>query len=258
MGKLLGKRVILHYHGGAARLFFKRWGIVAKFAAIMADKLVVPSEYLQEVFRDILRIGVVAIPNLVELDLFCFETRSVLFPYLLVTRHLEPEYDIACALKAFAIVRDSYPQAKLYVAGDGSERCRLEKLSRELGCSEAISFLGSIPNQEIIMLLKEADIYVNSSRVDNMPVSILEAFASGVPVVSTRAGGIPHMIKHGENGLLVGVGDHEALASAVIWLLEHQDEAQVIRSLAREYVEHCTWKQVKSMLFELYGCASGF
>jgi phenylacetate-CoA ligase len=256
VGRLFGRRVVLHYHGGAAEPFFARWGMLAKLAVLLANRLVVPSAFLKEVFHQKFHLDAAIIPNVLDLDLFKFTPRDGLSPKLIAARHLEPVYDVACALRAFAVVLARYPEATLDVAGGGSEKRRLEKLAEALGCAEAVAFRGAVPNREILSLFRNSDIYLNSSRVDNMPVSILEAFASGLPVVTTRAGGIPHIVKHKENGLLVDVGDHEGLAAGVIWLLEHQAQARQLAVRAREYVEACTWERVRSLLFDVYGWSS--
>ena len=112
------------------------------------------------------------------------------------------------------------PTAVLDVAGTGPDRDRLERLSGDLGLERSVRFLGQVENEAMPSLYRSADIALNPSLVDNMPISILEALASGVPVVSTNSGGIPAMVKAGEEAVLVSPRDPEAMASAVIALWE--------------------------------------
>ncbi|HJS73327.1 MAG TPA: glycosyltransferase family 4 protein, partial [Vicinamibacteria bacterium] len=110
------------------------------------------------------------------------------------------------------------------------ERARLEQLSAELGLQRAVRFLGQVDNERMPSLYSKADIALNPSVVDNMPISILEALASGVPVVSTNSGGIPAMVKSGEEAVLVSPRDPVAMADAVVALWE----APALRAVMRE------------------------
>ena len=115
-------------------------------------------------------------------------------------------------LRAFAIIQQRLPEARLIVAGDGSQRAPLEHLARELGLRNT-EFTGQVRHERVVELYDAADIYLNGSEIDNQPLSILEAFACGLPVVTTDAGGIPFVVTGGETGFLVKRGDYEAMAA---------------------------------------------
>src|SRR5690606_21965536 len=127
--------------------------------------------------------------------------------HLVVTRNLEPIYGIGAAIEAFAIVRRTIEGAVLTIAGEGPERPRLERLAAELGVSDKVKFAGRLDRSAMAALYRDADLMLNPSTVDNMPNSILEAYAAGVPVVSTDAGGIPYIARNEETALLVPAGD---------------------------------------------------
>jgi glycosyltransferase involved in cell wall biosynthesis len=147
-------------------------------------------------------------------------------------------------LKAFALVKERYPDAALVVAGYGSQ----EQLLRDLAASlkvDGIEFLGRVEPEAMPALYDHADIYVNASILDNQPVSLLEAFAAGTPVVSTGVGDISYMITHGETGLIIPQHDPDAMAKAVISLLENPLYAVSIARRAKQEVERFTWPHVR-------------
>ncbi len=250
-GKVMGKRVIIHYHGGSAGAFLKRWFWLARLALEIADMIVVPSGFLAAVFlRHHLR--TYEIPNILALDNFPFRERSPLQPHVIMARHLEADYNVACGLRAFALLRQSYPHATLTIAGDGSKKTMLTSLCRELGIADGVTFTGNVENTKMKALYDRADIYLNSSRVDNQPVSILEAFACGLPVVSTAVGGIPYMTQHGEDAMLAPDDDAAQLAAHMVTLL--QDNALSTRLIrqARQRVQEHSWGPIYSKLLGLY------
>src|SRR5262249_2684561 len=155
------------------------------------------------------RFGMTAmvLPNLADTDKFCFRHRGSFLPRLFVSRSLEPIYDVECVLRAFEQVQHSFPEAVLGIAGDGSEASRLKDLARAMRL-RGVHFYGSVRQQALAELYSQYDIYVNASRIDNFPGTLVEAACSGLPIVTTRSGGIPDMIRDGRNGLLVDVGDH--------------------------------------------------
>jgi glycosyltransferase involved in cell wall biosynthesis len=196
--------VILNYHSGEAADHLARWRHTAIPMMRLTRRIVVPSPYLVEVFARF-RLPSEAIFNIVDASRFRFRERRTLRPAFLANRNLEAHYGVATLLHAFALIQHKRPAASLVVAGDGSQRAELETLARELNLNN-ITFTGAIPAERMPALYDAADIYLNASEVDNMPLSILEAYAAGTPVVTTDAGGIPFILSHEETGLLVPTG----------------------------------------------------
>jgi glycosyltransferase involved in cell wall biosynthesis len=158
--------------------------------------------------------------------------RSKLRPVFLHNRIMEPLYNIPCSMRAFQIVQQHYPEASLTLAHDGPSRPELEALAQELGLRNT-TFIGRVPHEKIAELYDSVDIYFTSPDFDCMPGSILESFASGLPVVATNSGGIPFIATNEETALLVPTGDHEAMAKAALRLLE--DPALVERLTANAH-----------------------
>jgi glycosyltransferase involved in cell wall biosynthesis len=175
----------------------------------------------------------------------------VLQPRFLSNRNLFPLYNVACILRAFAIIQKEFPDASLVLAGNGSERANLERLAWELQLKN-VTFTGLVAPSEMPKLYDEADIFLNSSNIDNMPGSILESFASGLPVITTDAGGIPYIVTHEKTGLLVPRGDHEALANAAIRLLKDPALAAAITDRAYAETGKYSWSAVRNDWLHLY------
>jgi glycosyltransferase involved in cell wall biosynthesis len=216
----------------------------------LVDLIVAPSGYLVDVF-DEFGFRARSISNMVDTDRFRYRERRPFRPAFLSNRNLEPIYNVGCILRAFALIQQRFPDAGLAVAGDGSQRAKLERLARELGLRNT-KFAGRISNEKMVELYDEADIYLNGSNVDNMPGSIIEAFASGLPVVTTNAGGIPYIVTDEETGLIVAPDDHEAIARSAIRLIEDQDLAERLAARAREECKQYELDAVRSEWIKLY------
>ena len=255
IGKLFRKCVALNYHAGQAEEHLREWGRTAKPVIRMADATVVSSGWLVDVFaRHGLRAR--AIFNHVELDEFKFRERRPLRPVFLSNRNFTPIYNVPCVLRAFALIQKRFADARLTVAGDGEQRAELEALARELNLRN-VEFKGLLPPGEMPRLADASDIYLNASNVDNTPLSILEAFAAGLPVVTTNAGGIPYIVEHERTGLLVEMNDHEALASAAIRLLEDEEFAARLATSAHAECDKYKWAAVRGQWLEFYAEVSG-
>jgi len=251
--KILGKRTILNYHSGEAGDHLAHWGVLVHPWLRRVDEIVVPSAYLREVFG---RFGYQArvIHNVVDLSRFRFRERTELGPRLLSMRNLEAHYRIDVVIRAFALVKRQHPDASLVVAGYGSEEKRLRRLVESLG-TEGVRFVGRYAPEDAPQLYADADVFLNASDVDNQPVSLLEAFASGLPVISTPTGDIGAMLEAGAAGVIVRRGDPVAMAGAVEELLANPMRALELSRRARDGLHRFTWPQVRNGWAEVYGRA---
>ena len=257
MARLRGVAVIIHYHGGLADDFLSTGPAHVRAWLARATLRVTPSAFLLRVFAEH-GLEAEVVPNIIDLSRFAVSSNPVQrdAPHLIVTRNLEPIYDIPTALRAFAQVRLRYPTARLTVAGSGPQRAALLQLAAELGLGEAVHFSGRIDNAQIGTLYASADCLLNPTTADNMPISILEALASGVPVVSTNAGGIPDLVQHGVTALLVPVGDHAAMARETLRVLDDPAVAAALRRAGLVEVQRFAWPHVKRQWQSAYQRAS--
>jgi glycosyltransferase involved in cell wall biosynthesis len=240
--RALGKPVILNYRSGEAPDHLQR-SATARWALKRVDKNIVPSRFLVEVFA---RFGIDAaiIPNIVDPVRFRFRPREPLRPRLVSTRNFDALYNVACTLRAFRLVQDVHPHASLMLVGGGPQEGALRALARDLGLRHVV-FTGRVSPDEIARYYDENDIYVQSPDIDNMPTSVLEAYACGLPVVSTEAGGVPSILEPGVHGLLAPLDDHRALATHVLRLLADPDLTRRLVDAARRFAMTCTWECVR-------------
>ena len=250
VARIFGRATLLNYHSGEAEDHLRNWRGAIKLAG-MADRIVVPSGYLRDVFQ---KFGLQAEPihNFVDADTIPYRERSSLRPVFLSNRNFEVHYNVACCLRAFARVQERVPDASLIVAGYGTQRAPLEALSQELGLRN-VRFTGRVSPAEMGQLLNEADILLNSPDIDNMPLSLIEAQAAGLPIVSTSTGGIPYIVKDGETGLLVQPGDNAAMAEAALRLLHEPALAGRLTRAARQAcLERFSWPAVEAKWVHVY------
>lgn len=249
VARLLGKPVVMNYRSGEAPDHLRRSSI-ARRVLRWVDRNVVPSSFLRDVFASF-GLSAQIIPNIVDLDLFRFKNREPLGPRILSTRNFEPLYNVACTLRAFRRIQDGYPDATLTLVGSGSQDAALRRLANELGLAN-VRFVGRVPPRDIHHYYADADIYLQTPNIDNMPSSVLEAFASGCAVVATNAGGVPAILTDGVHGLLVPCGDANSAASAVCRLIGEPRLATRLAGAARESCEQYRWSTVRAQWVSLY------
>lgn len=255
IGRLRGTPVVVNYRGGEAETFLAAQSRLVLPTLRKAAAVVVPSGFLEAVFRRY-EVPTVVVRNIIDLARFQANTPRTDGPHIIVTRNLEPIYDVATAIRAFAIVAEKYPSARLTVAGVGPQRVELERLCDDCGVCSRVNFCGQVDNHDIPALYQSADMLFNASLVDNMPISLLEAMASGIPIVSTRAGGIPYLVEDGKTALLVPLRDHTAMAQAALSLLDDRAQVLRMRGAGLAAVKDFTWDKVRPALQAVYLAAA--
>ena len=249
VARMLGKKVVINYRSGLAQKHMSASTFARKLLRD-ADKLLVPSAYLVGVFRRF-EITAEAIPNIVDSNLFSYRPRGPLRPLLLCSRNLEAWYGIDLVLRAFAEVQKLFPEARLWVLGEGSQENAIRHLIAELNL-KGVELPGRIPRERVGEFYDRADILMNASRVDNMPASLLEAFASGLPVVSSNAGGIPTIVRHEETGLLCNTEDWQQLGANVIRLLRDPELARRLTENAYRQSRAYQWEVIRGCWLRTY------
>ena len=250
ISRLYGKKSILNYRSGEAEDHLETWRTAAPTIK-WADEVVVPSGYLVDVFG---RYGLRAraIHNIVELDRFTYRERHPLRPVFLTSRLLEPLYNVPCVLRGFAIIQESYPDARLTIAADGFLRRDLEALARDLKLRNT-EFIGFVKFDDMPALYDAADIYLSATSIDNMPSSLTESMACGLNVVTTDGGGaIPYIMTNEVSGLIVDRDDHQALAAAAIRLLNDNEFALKLVRNAHESTKKFTWPYIRDQWLDVY------
>jgi glycosyltransferase involved in cell wall biosynthesis len=247
--KTRGSKTVINYHSGEARDHLQRFRS-AKFVLSRVDKIIVPSGYLVDVFREF-GLPAFAVPNIVDLSQFRYRERAPLRPHLVCTRGFSRYYSVDVVVRAFAEVKKEYPEAQLDLVGNGPLEGDIRKLVADLHLT-GVNFTGVASRQEIGKYYEQADIFINASWLDNMPLSVIEAFAAGTPVVTTSPECMPYLVQHERTGLLSPVGDEKALAANVIRLLRDPALAASLARNAHAESQNYTWEAVREQWLNTY------
>lgn len=242
---------IVNYRGGEADKFLSEAAGVVRFSMRRAAALIVPSDFLRQVFATF---GMDAriVPNIVDLAKFHPASESPAGVHVVVARNLERIYDIGTGLRALALLLERHPRARMSVAGSGPEARRLADLATELGIADRVDFTGRLDSGQMAELYRSATLSLNTALVDNMPNSVLEALATGLPVVSTDVGGVPFLVQHEVTALLVRAGDAVAMADAMLRVIDDCALRQKLIRNGLDYVRNFTWERVGASWLQIY------
>jgi len=149
------------------------------------------------------------------------------------------------------LVQAEYAQAQLILVGGGSLETEIRKLAGELRLNN-VEFAGRVSQEQIGAFYDRADIFINASIVDNMPVSVLEAFVAGLPVVSTAPGGIRYIVEHERTGLLSPPHEWRQLGESVLRLLREPGLARMLAGNARQRAQNYCWENVREQWLQHY------
>ncbi len=249
-GKKLGKRVVLTYHGGGGETFFDKHPRLVQRYLSSTDANIVLSGFLAKVFEKH-HLPYTIIPNIIELDASHFRQRESLKPCYICIRAHEELYNIPCILRAFQKVQMEIPDASLTLVGAGSLHESLVQQANTMSLKNVV-FTGRVDNSKIFEFLDQADVMISAPKIDNMPVSLIEAMNAGLLVISSNVGGVPYMIEDGKNGLLFESDNDSELAEKMIWAVKNPKESSDIIRRAYQTVKLYSWANVRELLMSVY------
>jgi glycosyltransferase involved in cell wall biosynthesis len=249
IGTCRGNKTLLNYRNGDGRDHLCRFRS-AVFVLSRADEIVVPSRYLVDVLGEF-GLRAIVVPNLVDLSQFRYRPRLPLRPHLICTRGFSTYYKVDVVVRAFAEVKRFYPDAKLDLVGEGPLEGEIRDLVAGMKLTN-VRFTGVVSRQQIGNYYDQADIFINGSCVDAMPVSVIEAFRSGTPVVTTSPEAMPYLVEHERTGLLSAVNDEKALATNVLRLLGDSQLAATLAENAYQESRKYEWGVVRQQWLNLY------
>jgi glycosyltransferase involved in cell wall biosynthesis len=208
---------------------------------------VAPSGYLKYEFNRRGFQNVVLIPNNIDIANYTFKIRKTISPRLLWVRSFGSLYNPTMALRVLAELKKTHPEAELCMVGQDKDGSMLEcqQLADQLGITQSVTFTGKLTKQAWLKLSEQYDIFINTTDVDNTPVSVIEAMALGLPVVSTNVGGIPYLIDNKIDGLLCEKGNFQDMYEKIKELLSNVDFAIEMASNARKKAESFDWVVIK-------------
>ena len=251
LARLLKLKYIPILHGGNLSNRLSSSGNYVTNLFQNATRLVAPSEYLYQQFNQLGYENLICIPNAIPLQNYTFRHRIHTNPKLLWIRSFQQLYNPRLAIEVLENLSVLYPESELCMVGpdkDGS----LEELKKYVKENDLrVSFPGKLSKPDLISLSEDYCIFLNTSNVDNTPVSVMEAMALGLPVVSTNVGGMPYLIQNDQTGLLVPPDDAKAMTDACIKFISEPEFSTQLAKNARIEVENFDWERVKHQWLDL-------
>ena len=238
--------------GGNLPSTISRFSNISKFIFNGSIINIAPSEYIKEEFKK-MNISTHKISNFIELEKYNFKSRTNLEPNLLWVRSFHKSYNPIMAMHVLNVLKEKYSNSRLTMVGpdkDGTlEECRV--LAKDLKLNESIDFKGYMEKDDWINIAKDFDIFINTTNYDNMPVSVIEAMALGFPIISTKVGGIKHLLNDGVDSFLVPKNDVNMMSEKIIELIENTSLAYQFSKKSRENSLKYSWDNIKSKWIEI-------
>ncbi|MEQ6123923.1 glycosyltransferase [Pseudotenacibaculum sp. MALMAid0570] len=250
LARLFSIKYITILHGGDLPNRIKRSKKKSKMIFSNSYMNISPSDYLKKAFEE-QGFKVNYIPNILELDFCEFKERKTLRPRLLWVRAFKHLYNPVMAIEVLNLLKEHYPKASLCMIGpakDDSFDLVKEKVKQHK-LEEDVEFTGVLSKEDWHKKSEEYDIFINTTNFDNTPVSVMEIMALGLPVVSTNVGGMPFLVKHNNEGILVEKENPSEMTKEICNILNEGAYEMTLNARAR--VESFSWNVVKKQWFEI-------
>lgn len=233
-------------HGGDLPNRLIHSPILSKMIFKYAYMNIAPSEYLYEAFKNRGYAELICIPNTVEIQNYTFKRRVSCEPNLFWVRSLHPIYNPEMALSVLAEIKNEFPNAKLCMVGPdkGNMKPNLKKIANLKNLN--VEFAGKLSKNKWVKYSEQYDIFLNTTHYDNTPVSVIEAMALGLPVISTNVGGIPFLLKDRETAMLVADNDINAMSRSIKELINNDELRNKLVVNAHDLVQQFDWNLVKN------------
>lgn len=239
-------------HGGAFQQRLSKSSKMSQKVFKYSYTNVSPSLFLKEVFETA-GYDVTYIPNFIPIENYHFKKRMTIKPQLLWVRAFHKIYNPKMAIKVLDELTKKYDDVQLCMVGtdkDGTFN-EVKKMVEELGLEKQVTFTGFLPQKEWLKLSEKYDVFINTTNFDNHPISVIEAMALGLPIVSTNAGGVPFLIDHLNDGLLVDLDNTKSMVLNIMHLIEDKVLVEKLTHNARRKVEEFAWNNIKYKWFEV-------
>ena len=241
-----GHRLVMVLHGGAMPPFMTRFPTWSRRVLRRADLLITPSQYLADFIRK-QGFSCCVIPNALDLTLYQFRHRKEVKPRLVWLRALHRIYQPEMAIKVLRDISCRFPDASLIMAGPDKKDGSLEavkKLARELGLADRLQIAGGVSKTDVPNCLARGDIFLNTTLYESFGISVMEAAAVGLPIVTTNVGELQYLWKHGQDAMQVPPDDAIAMAAAVQQVLLDSGLSGRLSLNARRKAEQYDWSRV--------------
>ena len=250
LARLFNIKYIPILHGGNLPYRLSKSSKLSQLIFKNSYKNVAPSHYLKNAFEKA-GFSTIYIPNTLEIDLYPFKHRKTIKPKLLWVRAFKEIYNPVMAIEVLSLLKKKYANASLCMIGPFVDDTHLQAklLVKKLQLKGSVEFTGVLLKEDWHKKSEEFDIFINTTNFDNTPVSVMEAMALGLPVVSTNVGGIPYLIQENYDGLLVAKSNPKEMAIAILHILDQRFPE--ISLMARKKVEKFDWNVVKYKWLEI-------
>lgn len=213
-----------------------------------ADKIVFQNTYEKSCFDKSLEDRGCIIPNPIAVNALKEDTQEMV---IATAGRLGPQKNQAMLVRAMAQVHEKYPEVKCRIYGEGSLRETLQQQIRELGLNNTVTLEGNV--SDIHQRLAKCGIFVMTSNFEGLSNALIEAMMMGLPCITTNFPGVDELITNGENGLMIPLDDHAALAQQIERLLADPEFAKVLGRNAKEYAQRFKAEVVLQQWHEVIG-----
>lgn len=250
LSRILGLKYIPILHGGNLPTRLKNNPGLCRRIFKNSYKNVAPSMYLKSHFEKN-NYSTEYIPNIIEVRNYPYKARTVLLPKLLWVRAFDKIYNPQMAIEVLLHLKRKFPKAQLCMVGPAKDETfkQCQELVAKYELKRSVTFTGLLKKEAWHDMAKDYDIFINTTNVDNTPVSVMEAMALGLPVVSTNVGGIPFLLENEVDGILVEKQGVEMMANAISKLIGQENT--ILSRNARKKVEGFSWNEVKQKWFSI-------
>lgn len=249
--RMLRVKYIPKLHGGNLPNRIVRSKFFSNLIFNNAHINIAPSSYLYETFKSNGYTNLRYIPNTIELKLYTQNQKEFKTPNLLWVRSFAKIYNPLMAVKVFIKIKEKFPEAKICMVGPKKDDSYSKTVKFAKSNNVEVEFTGKLSKEDWIKLSKDYNIFINTTHFDNTPISVIEAMALGLPVVSTNVGGIPYLLQHDANALLINDDDVDDMERQINRLMTEPDLAQKLSQKGKESVRAFDWEVVKNQWIEL-------
>lgn len=226
--------------------------VMTKMLYLRAERIVFQTERALDYFPERIRRKGIIIFNPVTVTEFASKNKS---KHIVNVAKMSPQKNQKMLIEAFGKVIKAHPDYQLWIYGEGELREELEDLTRELRLQDSVFMPGAKKN--VHELIKDAELFVLSSDYEGLSNALLEAMMMGITVISTDCAGSNEAIRDGENGMLVPVGDKDALARAMCFCIENSQKAKEYALEAKKSAERYSPKRICAQWDELIDATAG-
>lgn len=240
------KPFIVTLRGGNLPSFAQQWPNRVRRLLGLAVNVTAPSKYLLEKMKKF-RSDILLIPNPIDISRYDYRQRVAYQPKIVWLRAFHKIYNPCLALRVLKLLESNFRDSRLIMigpdTGDGTLQLA-QRMASKLGVTKRVHFVGGVSNTEVPLWLNKCDIFINTTNVDNTPISVIEAMACGLGIISTNVGGIPYLLEHEYNALLVPPDAPELMTAAIKRILTEQGLAEKLSKNARKKVEQFDWSLI--------------